>query len=58
MGFDPDSSKQAQEVILSCKIQKTCHPFIYFNNKSVKQVPSQKHLGMILDKKLNFQEHL
>ena len=31
---------------------------IYFNNKSVKQVPSQKHLEMILDTKLNFQEHL
>ena len=35
-----------------------CHPSIYFNNKSVKQVPPQKHLGMILDNKLNFQEHL
>ena len=58
MGFDSDPSKQAQEVIFSCKIQKTCHPSIYFNNKSVKQVPSQKHLGLILDNKLNFQEHL
>ena len=35
-----------------------CHPSIYFNNKSVKQVPPQKHLGMILENKLNFQEHL
>ena len=57
MSFNPDPSKQVQEVIFSCKIQKTCHPSIYFNNKSVKQVPSQKHLGLILDK-LNFQEHL
>ena len=32
--------------------------FHLFNNKSVKQVLSQKHLGMILDIKLNFQEHL
>ena len=56
--FHPDPSKQAQEVIFSRKIQKTCHPSIYFNNKSVKQIPSQKHLGMILDSKLNFQEHL
>ena len=38
--------------------QKTCHPSICFNNKSVKQVLSQKHLGLILDNKLNFQEHL
>ena len=29
-----------------------------FNHNSVKQVPSQKHLGMYLDAKLNFQEHL
>ena len=58
MSFNPDTSKQAQEVIFSCKIQKTCHPSIYFNNKLVKQVPSQKHLGLILDNKLNFQEHL
>ena len=52
MSFNPDPSKQAQEVIFSRKIQKTCHPSIYFNNKSVKQVPSQKHLGLILDNKL------
>ena len=58
MSFNPDPSKQAQEVIFSRKIQKTCHPSIYFNNKSVKQVPSQKHLGLSLDSKLNFQEHL
>ena len=58
MSFNPDPSKQAQEVIFSGKIQKTCHPSIYFNNKSVKQVPSQKHLGLILDNKSNFQEHL
>ena len=58
MSFNPDPSKQAQEVIFSRKIQKTCHLSIYFNNKSVKQVPSQKHLGLILDNKLNFQEHL
>ena len=40
------------------KTLKTCHPFIYFNNKSVNQVPSQKYLGIITDTKLNFQEHL
>ena len=46
MNFDPDPSKQAQEVISSRKIQKTCHASI------------QKHLGLILDNKLNFQEYL
>ena len=58
MIFNFDPSKQAQKIIFSRKIQKTCHPFIYFSIKSVKQVPSQKHLAMILDTKLNFQEHL
>ena len=58
MSFNSDPSKQSQEFIFSRKIRKTCHPFIYFNNKSVKQVPSPKHLGLILNTKLNFQEHL
>ena len=58
ISFNPDPSKQAQEVIFSRKIQKTCYPSIYSNNKSVKQVPSQKHLKLLLDNKLNFQEHL
>ena len=58
MSFNPDTSKKSQEVIFSRKIQKTFHPSIYFINKSVKQVPSQKHLAMILSNILNFQEHL
>ena len=58
MSFNPDPSKQAQEVVFSRKVQITCHPSIYFNNKSFKQVPSQKNLGLILGSKLNFQEHL
>ena len=58
MSFNPDPGKQTQEVIFSLKIQKAYHPSIYFNNKSVKQVHSQKHLEMILDTKLNFQGHL
>ena len=44
MSFNPDFSKQVEEVIFSRKIQKTCHPSIHFNNKSVKQVLSQNHL--------------
>ena len=54
MNFNPDPSKQAQEVIFSRKFQKTNHNQVYFNHNSVKQVPSQKHLGMYLDTKLNF----
>ena len=58
MSFNPDSSKQAREFIFSRKLQKTNHNQVYFNHNSVKQVPSQKHLEMYLDTKLNFQEHL
>ena len=58
MEFNPDTTKQAQEVTFSRKLQKTIHNQVYFNHNSVKQVPSQKHLGMYLDTKLNFQEHL
>ena len=58
MNFNPDPSKQAQEVIFSRKLQKTNHNPVYFNHNSFQQVPSQKHLEMHLGIKLNFQEHL
>ena len=58
MRFNPDPSKHAQEVIFSSKHQKISHPSIYFNNNSIESVSSQKHLEMILDTKLNFQEHI
>ena len=58
MSFKPDPREQAQEVILSRKVQKANHNQVYFNHNSVKQVPPQKHLGVYLDTKLNFQEHL
>ena len=32
MSFNPDPSKQAQEVIFSHKLQKISHPSVYFNN--------------------------
>ena len=58
MSFYSDPSKQAQEVIFSRKIKKPSHPVIIFNNNHVMQTPYQKHLGLILDEKLNFGEHL
>ena len=56
ISFNPDPSKQAQEVIFSRKHQKISHPSIYFSNNPIESVSSQKYLGMILDIKLNFQE--
>ena len=58
MIFNPDLTKQAQEVIFSKKPNKPVHPNLTFNNSQVSQTESQKHLGLILDNKLNFNEHL
>ena len=40
MNFNPDPSKQAQEVIFSRILQKANHNQVYFNHNSVKQVSS------------------
>ena len=58
MSFNPDPNKQAQEVLFSRKIQKSSQPSLIFNNNIVTQSLTQKHLGMFLDTKLDFQEHL
>ena len=58
MSFNPDPLKQAQEVIFSKKINKNNHPDITFNNQIVCATSSQKHLGMILDEKLDFKSHV
>ena len=55
--FNPDPIKQAQEVIFSRKIMKIDHPPLYFNENLLKS-STQKHLGMILDTKLDFSLHL
>ena len=54
MNFNPDSSKKAQEVIFSRKVNNVLHPSLTFNNVDVGQIRSQKHLGMFLNFKLNF----
>ena len=56
--FNPDPSKQAQEVIFSWKINKVYHPPLLFNNSTVQQISSQKHLGIHLDEELTFKHHI
>ena len=58
MSFNPDASKQAVEVLFSRKLLATFHPSITFNHSPVMLIPSHKHLGLILDEKLNFNNHL
>ena len=57
MIFNSDLTKQAQEVIFSRKLKKPVHPNLTFNNSQVSQFESQKHFDLILDNKLNFNEH-
>ena len=58
MTFNPDRSKQAQEVIFSRKLKKVTHLSLLFKNNNVSQGNFQTHLGVILDVKLTFEEHL
>ena len=58
MLFNPDPKKPAQEVLFSRKKQAQIHPSINFSNVEVERAPFQKHLGVILDKKLNFKQHV
>ena len=58
MSFNPDLSKQAQEVIFSKKRLEVHHPNLYFDGSIVQKSSAQKHLGVILDEKLSFNQHL
>ena len=58
MIFNPDLSKQAQEVTFFRKINKINHPTITFNTVPVACAPCQKHLGLYFDEKLNFNHHI
>ena len=58
INFNPDPTKQAQEVIFSRKTKKLPHPPLVFNNTNVTQSIYQKHLGIILDSKLTFENHV
>ena len=51
-------NKQAQEAIFSRKLNKPYHRKIVFNNAPVVWADWQKHLGMYLDKTLNFNLHI
>ena len=58
MRFSLDPYEQAQEVIFSRKINKIDHPPLYFNQNLVKSSSTHKHLGMVLDTRLDFNLHL
>ena len=55
--FNPDPTKQAQEIIFSTKKTASLPPVVYFDNKPVKSSQIRKHLGMILDSNLSYEHH-
>ena len=58
MWFNPDVSKQAQEVIFSRNKNINNHPVVFFNNLPINRKSTQKYLGLLLDENLNFAEHI
>ena len=58
MEFNPDPTKQATEVLFSCKKSSPNHPQLIFNGIAVAKSNDQKHLGLILDSRLTFDKHL
>ena len=58
MLFNPDPSKPAQEVLFPRKKKAQIHPTIRFNNIQVERASHQKHLGNLLDEKLNFKQYI
>ena len=47
MNFNPDHTKQAQEIIFSRKKTVSIHTVVYFNNTPVNSTAAHKHLGII-----------
>ena len=58
MEFNPDPTKQAKEVLFSCKKKSPVHPDLVFNGTVVTKVDEHKHLGLTLQSNLSFDRHL
>ena len=58
MLFNPDPSKQAIEICFSHKRENKNYPSLMFNDTKVQLATNQKHLGLILDSRLDFNEHI
>ena len=58
MNFNPNLSKQAQELLFSRKTSSKPHPSSNFNDNPNPHVQLQKQSGLFLDPKLNFDEHI
>ena len=52
------NATKTQEVIFSAKRIKPHHPNLFLGDTEVERRSEHKHLGLILDSKLNFQSHI
>ena len=52
------NAEKTEKVIYSAKRVKAFHPPLSFGNDDVVRKSEHKHLGMILDSKLDFQSHI
>ena len=58
MLFSPDPNNLAQEVLFSRKNKLQVNPSINLKNIQVERMSYQKHLGISLDKKFIFNQHI
>ena len=58
MSFNLNPLKQTQEVLFSNKATKTNHSNVIFNGNAVQNSANQKHLGLFLDEKITFNDHI
>ena len=56
MLFNADPTTTAQEVLFLRKRRIQTHPVLIINNIQIERVPYQKHLGEILDNKIDFKK--
>ena len=58
MLFNPGPTIQATEVCLSHKRENVPHKPVIFNNNKIQFASAQKYLRLILDSKLEFNQHI
>ena len=58
MQFSQDRNKQVQELYFSKKVGNQKSLDLTFNKNNVVSSPFVKHLGMLLDSRLNFNDHI
>ena len=58
--FNPDPNKQADKVNFSRKSNLNSFPYVFvkFSENNISKCSLQKHLGIVLDSKLNFSTHI